>query len=74
MALDGAGLTTGVMLSDTVAEEARSLLASLVTQIINAVRTAIAYALEVMRRFIQWCGEHPLAAMLTVANIAIWVS
>jgi len=63
-----------VMLSDTVAEEARSLLASIATQVINAIRTALAYVYEMMRRFIQWSGEHPLAAILLVTNLAIWVS
>ena len=63
-----------VMLSDTVAEEARSTVASLITQIINTVRTIIAYVMEIVRRFMQWAGEHPLATVLTVANICIWVS
>jgi len=64
----------GLMLTDTVAEEARSTVASLITQIINTIRTILAYAMEVMRRFMQWVGEHPLATVLTVANICIWVS
>jgi len=64
----------GLMLTDTVAEEGRSILASLITQIVNTVRTIIAYAMEIMRRFMQWAGEHPLATVLTVANICIWVS
>ena len=64
----------GLMLTDTVAEEGRSILASLITQIVNTVRTIIAYTMEVMRRFMQWAGEHPLATVLTVANICIWVS
>jgi len=64
----------GLMLTDTVAEEARSTVASLITQIINTVRTIVAYALEVMRRFMQWIGEHPLAMVLTIADICIWIS
>jgi len=64
----------GMMLADTVAEEGKSTIASLITQIINTVRTIIAYVMEIMRRFIQWTGEHPLASILTVANICIWVS
>jgi len=66
--------TVPAMLTDSVAEEARSTVASLITQIINTVRTILAYAMEVMRRFMQWAGEHPLATVLTVANICIWVS
>jgi len=64
----------GVMLADTVAEESRSALGSLITQIINTVRTIVAYALEVMRRFMQWVGEHPLSAILTIINVCVWVS
>jgi len=63
-----------VMVGSTAAEEARSLLASIVTQLLNIIRTAMAYAYEMIRNFIQWSGEHPLAAILLVTNLAIWVS
>jgi len=63
-----------MMVADTVAEEARSALASLLTQIINLVRNIVAYVMEMVRRFMQWAGEHPLACVLTVANVCIWVS
>jgi len=72
--MSAAAAVAPLMLGDTVAEEARSIVASLITQVINTVRTVVAYAMEIMRRFIQWTGEHPLAAILTVVDICIWVS
>jgi len=54
--------------------EARSAIGSVLTQLVAIVRQMLAMALSVMQRFIGWAGEHPLAAVLTVANIAIWVS
>jgi len=63
-----------MMLADTTADEAKSLVASAVTQILNIVRTVIAYVMEVMRRFTQWAGEHPLGAILMITNITIWIS
>jgi len=57
-----------------VYEEARSVLGSLITQIVAIVRTLIDYALRFFRRFLAWSGEHPLACVLTIANICIWVS
>ncbi len=55
-------------------EEARSALGTIFAQILTIVRTVIAYAVEVMRRFAAWAGEHPLAAILFTTNIIIWVS
>ena len=63
-----------IMLSDQVSEEARSVLASLITQIINFVRTLIAYVMEIIRRFTQWAGEHPLATLLFITNFAILIA
>lgn len=63
-----------LFLTDTIAEEARSIVGSLIAHIINTVRTLIAYAMEVVRRFMQWAGEHPLASVLMIANVVIWVS
>ena len=64
----------GTMLTDTVAEEAKTALGSLITQLINFLRTIMAYVMEIVRRFIAWSGEHPLAAVLASVNVAIWVS
>jgi len=63
----GAGASVAV-------EEGRSLLATVVGQIIAIVRTIISYLMDAINRFIGWAGQHPLASILTVANIAIWVS
>jgi len=64
-------LVTGTMGAE---EEARSLLGTIVAQIITLVRNIVSYVMEMVRRFIQWSGEHPLATILTIANISIWVS
>ena len=55
-------------------EEARSFMGTLVAQILTIVRTIIAYLMDAMNRVIRWTGEHPLATLLTITNICIWVS
>jgi hypothetical protein len=64
-------LVTGTMGAE---EEARSAIGTLLAQILTIVRTIVAYAMEIMRRFVSWAGEHPLAATLAVVNFAIWIS
>jgi len=66
--------TAGVMLASSVAEEGRSALASLITQLLNTVRTVIMYVLEMAKTFFTWAGEHPLSAVLAVSNVVIWIS
>lgn len=73
-AVAGAGTVVGTALADTMVEESRSALATAIAHIINFIRTLAVYAMEYMRRFLAWCGEHPLAAVLLVANIITWVS
>jgi len=63
-----------IMLSDTLAEESRSVIATVIAQIINAIRTCIAYALEYMRKFLEWSGEHPLASLLLLNTIIVFIS
>ena len=62
------------MLADQTAEEAKSVVGSLITQLMNMARTVIAYIMEMVRRFIQWAGEHPLATTMLACNIMVWVS
>lgn len=57
-----------------VEEEARSVIGTLIAQIIGVVRAIVNFALGMSRRFIEWAGEHPLALILTVANVMVWVS
>ncbi len=59
---------------EEVYEEGRSVLASLITQLISIVRTILNFALKVSSQVIAWAGEHPLASLLLVSNIIIWVS
>jgi len=55
-------------------EEARSVLGTVLAQILTIVRQIVAYVMEWVSRFIKWAGDHPLASILTIANICIWVS
>lgn len=66
--------SASLMLVDTVSDEARSVLASAITQIINFIRTLVAYAMEYMRKFYTYMAEHPLAMTLFIANVIVWVS
>jgi len=64
-------LSAGVMGAE---EEARSVLGTVIAQILTIVRQIIAYLMDAINRFVGWAGEHPLATLLTIANICIWVS
>lgn len=55
-------------------EEARSVLGSFVTQLIAVVRQLIRWVTSVVSKIVEWTGEHPLATILLVSNICIWVS
>jgi len=55
-------------------EEARSVLGSLVTQLIAIVRQIMAFTLNMSRQLITYASEHPLALTLMVANVCIWMS
>lgn len=57
-----------------VEEEARSVLGTLIAQIIGIVRAIINTVLSVVRQVVQWSGENPMALTLGVANLIIWVS
>jgi len=66
---------TGVQTGFSVAgEEVRSLMATVVGQMIAIVRTIISYLMDTVNRVTAWIGEHPLATLLMIANICIWVS
>jgi flagellar biosynthesis/type III secretory pathway protein FliH len=60
--------------AQTSADEARSVLASLITQLLALARQIIDHALKLARQIIIYASEHPLAMILLVANICIWVS
>ncbi len=59
---------------NVVSEESRSVLASIIVQLTTIVRTAIDYALSIVKKFVEWSGEHPLAMLLLMANVIIWIS
>jgi hypothetical protein len=55
-------------------EEARSVLGSTITQLIAVVRQLIRWVTTTVSQIIKWAGEHPLAMVLLIANVCIWVS
>lgn len=55
-------------------EEARSVLGSMVTQMIAIVRQMLTYVYILTRQVMTYAGEHPLALTLLVCNVMIWVS
>lgn len=55
-------------------EEAQSPIATVLGQILSAIKEVILWALKQVGNLIQWTGEHPLAATLMVTNIVIWMS
>jgi hypothetical protein len=60
--------------ADNIYQEGRSLLASIVTQLVSIVRQILTFLMNLSVRFVEWAGEHPLAAITSVINMAIWIS
>jgi hypothetical protein len=60
--------------AQTFADESRSAIGSLITQLIALVRQIIDHVIGVARQVITYAGEHPLAMTLLVSNVMIWVS
>jgi len=57
-----------------VEEEARSVLGSVVTQLVAIVRQIINYVMSITRQVITYAGEHPLALTLMVCNVMVWIA
>ena len=55
-------------------EEARSAVATYIAQVITFLRQVFAYLMEYMRKTLEWAGEHPLASVLLLTNIMVWIS
>jgi len=53
---------------------AYSAVATYIAQIITFVRQIFAYLMEYMRKLLEWTGEHPLASVLLLTNIMVWIS
>lgn len=64
---------TTPVLEETI-EEARSVFATLIANIVSVIRTLIIYILEISRKLVTYIGEHPLATLLLVTNVCILVS
>jgi hypothetical protein len=60
--------------SEEAYEEARSVLGSTITQLIAVVRQLIRWVTTTVSQIVKWAGEHPLAMVLLIANVCIWVS
>ncbi len=54
--------------------EATTIAGSVLSQIINTVRTIVAYVMEILRRVYTWIGEHPLAFSLAMINLVILIA
>jgi hypothetical protein len=55
-------------------EEARSVLGTLINNIMAIVRTIINWAIAFFDKIVTFAGQHPEAFLLTVGNLIIWVS
>jgi hypothetical protein len=55
-------------------EEARSVLGTLINNIMAIVRTVINWAIAFFDKIVTFAGQHPEAFLLTVGNLIIWVS
>lgn len=58
---------------ETASSEGRSALASIVTQLVTTLRAIMNFALTQIGKLVQWAGENPLASILLIANMAIWM-
>jgi len=72
--MSGAIAVAGMLAGSPALEEARSTFATIVGNLIAIIRTIIAYAMEIIRRIMQWAGEHPLAFTLIMVNAIILFS
>jgi hypothetical protein len=59
--------------TEEIYEEARSVIGSLLTQLIGIARTILTYAIRIARQVITYASEHPLAMIMLVSNIMIWI-
>jgi len=57
-----------------IAREGQSLLGSITAGLITAIRQILQLMLDLVQRFVNWAGEHPLATTLLFINFTIWVS
>jgi len=68
------GMGMGQAVAEESIEEARSVLGSLITQIIATIRTILRYVMHLSNRIIEYASQHPLALILLTANVCIWIS
>jgi len=54
--------------------ELRSVLGSVVGNIIAVIRTIVTYMLRLAERVVHWAGEHPMAFTMVAVNLIILFS
>lgn len=57
-----------------LASELPSILGSLISNAVAIARQVLEYLVAFARRLIEYMGENPLAALLILANLIIWMS
>jgi hypothetical protein len=60
--------------ANQIYEEARSVLGTLIANIMGIVRTIINWAMMFFDKIVTFAGEHPEAFLLSIGNLIIWVS
>jgi len=55
-------------------EEARSVLATLIGQILSMVKAIVMWMFDTFKSIMAWSGEHPEAFFLIMGNLVIWFS
>jgi len=60
--------------ANQIYEEARSVLGTLIANIMGIVRTIINWAMMFFDKIVTFAGEHPEAFLLSIGNLIIWAS
>jgi len=66
-----AGVGADAVVEESI-QEARAVLASIISQIMIFFRRLLEYVLSIARRFFEWSAENPLASTLMIVNFTIW--
>ncbi|OYT26592.1 MAG: hypothetical protein B6U97_03475 [Candidatus Altiarchaeales archaeon ex4484_96] len=68
-----AGVAAQPVVEESI-QEARAVLASVISQIMVFFRRLMEYVLNFAQQFWTWAGQHPLACICMVVNFTIWSS
>lgn len=53
--------------------EAESLAGTTIAQLLTILRNILNWVMAYASKIITWAGEHPLASILLIGNMAIWI-